>query len=206
MTELVVAATDLALALQCGAFAWLLRGSSGPQRGPAVAFFAALAVSSAAGAAVHGGLDGSPLGAGLWQLTLLALGAAALASWRLGAVLALPPAARGPVSALAGLAFAVQAAVVLFANQDFRVAVVHYVPAALFLFGCLAWAARRRRSRPLALAAAGMGLTLAAAPLQQLKVGFPSLYFDHNALYHVIEMAALSLVFAGLRGAARRNA
>jgi hypothetical protein len=58
-------------------------------------------------------------------------------------------------------------------------------------------------SRRSALSAASLGLTFVAAAVQQARVALHPRYFDHNALYHLIQAAGLYLVFRGARTATR---
>ena len=51
----------------------------------------------------------------------------------------------------------------------------------------------------------GLGLTFVAAAVQQGRVGLHPRYFNHNALYHLIQGAGLFLVFRGARLATRRR-
>src|ERR1700687_56274 len=100
MTQPDVVITDYLLALGAALLAFFLWRSGSIDsslRVPFVVFFAATALAALTGGTVHAISSGSArdLGAALWRGTLLALGAAALAAWVIGARLALPaPAAR----------------------------------------------------------------------------------------------------------------
>src|SRR5213083_2011568 len=119
MTEPDVALTDYALALECTVFAYLL------QRKEHALFFGSAAVASLAGGTVHGFfLDARTLGnTVLWRLTLIAIGARVL--------FPLPTARR--ISIAAAAAFAAYCVVTVFITQEFRAAVVFYLPAVVFL-------------------------------------------------------------------------
>jgi hypothetical protein len=58
---------------------------------------------------------------------------------------------------------------------------------------------RRTRNRPLALTITGLLLTFVAAGVQQAGIAVHPVYFNHNALYHVIQGVALFLIFVGAR-------
>ena len=42
-------------------------------------------------------------------------------------------------------------------------------------------------------------LSVLAALLQQARIAIHPVYFDHNALYHVVQAAALVLLYFGFR-------
>jgi len=77
------------------------------------------------------------------------------------------------------------------------------LPSTLFLLFALLTTYRRRPDRAIRWGVAGLALTLAAATMQQLHVGIHPVYFDHNALYHVVQGAALGMVFVAARSIAR---
>ncbi|MDP3938602.1 MAG: hypothetical protein Q8R92_10765 [Deltaproteobacteria bacterium] len=204
MTEPDVTLTDYGLALECAALAWLLwRRESGANglRVPWVIFFASISVTSFLGGTFHGYfLDPSSLGdAVLWPATLLGVGVTALSAWIIGARLQFSPGAarRIELAALAG--FLAYAATVLFVSTSFRVAVVNYLPAALFLLAVYAIRARRQAGPSTLWGLCGLALTLAAAALQQAGIGLHPSYFNHNALYHLLQAVGLFLIFLSAR-------
>jgi len=203
VTEPAVTLTDYGLAIENAVFAYLLRTGAG---GGAVTrrfavFFAAGAAAALAGGTVHGFfLDAETIGARLlWPATLIAVGICAAAAWAAGARLALPPGPARVVTIAAGVDLAVYAAVVLFVTRAFVVAVVNALPAAAFLLAAFVLRHRRTGERAALVAALGLGLTFAAAGVQVGRVGLDPVLFDHNALYHVVQAAALLLLFIGAR-------
>src|SRR2546428_12921361 len=92
MTELDVALTDYALAIECALFAYLV------QRREHALFFGPAAVASLAGGTVHGFfLDVRTLGhAVLWRTTLIAIGVTAACAWAIGASALVPAALARP--------------------------------------------------------------------------------------------------------------
>lgn len=210
MTEPDVTLTDYALALECALFTWLLARRGGirqPLQRWWALFFGAVGLAALTGGTVHGFfLDPQTTGhAILWPATLLAIGLASLAAWVIGAELILPAVAVRGVAAAAGLGFAGYAAVVLLADRRFFVAVAAYLPAALFLVVALAVVYRRRCQRAALTGLAGLGLTFAAAAVQQGGVALHPVYFNHNALYHLIQAVGLFLLFRSSRGLAKRD-
>jgi hypothetical protein len=205
MTEPDVALTDYGLAIENAVFAYLLirrRTPLDPGTGWFVAFFAAASLAALAGGTVHGFfLDERTLGARiLWPATLFAIGLSALSAWAIGAHLLLSARGAQIVVVAAALEFLVYGAVLLGVTQAFEVAVANYLPAALFLLVVFGLTYRHTR-RPAALAAlVGLALTFVAAGVQVGRVALHPVYFNHNALYHMIQALALLLLFIGARG------
>ncbi len=205
MTEADVTLTDYALALEGVLFLLLLhRGQARPGslRFWFALFFASMSAASLCGGTVHGFfLDEQSLGCAiLWPMTLLAVGVTTLSTWAIGANLLIRERVARWVLVAAGVQFALYGVVVLFLTQEFWVVVVDNLPAALFLLVVLGLAYRREKHGSLLLAAGGPALTLIAMLLQQLRVGIHPVYFNHNALYHVLQAIALFLFFQGGRG------
>lgn len=208
MLEPDVTLTDIGLSLECAVFAtMLLRGGAAPARRWFAGFFAVLGAAAALGAVEHGFLadKASSAHAIVWSGTLLAVGLAAVAGWAAGAWLVLGRRAARAVTIGAAVAFAGYAAVIVFVDRRFAVAIAFYLPAALFLLVVFLLAARRGDARVNA-GAWGLGLTFVAAAVQQGRLGVHPRYFNHNALYHVIQAVGLYLVFRGARIATARGA
>ena len=195
MTEPDVALTDYALALECTVFAYLL------QRKEHALFFGSAAIASLAGGTVHGFfLDDRTLGnAVLWRITLIAIGVTAASAWAVGARVLFPGPTARRISTAAAAAFAAYCVVTVFITQEFRAAVVFYLPAVVFLLVALSVAYARARERGILVAVAGLGLMFIAAAVQQARFALHPRYFNHNALYHLIQAVALWLLFLGLR-------
>lgn len=200
MTEPDVTLTDYVLALECGVFCWLLWRRA-PKRSPlriwTIVFFAATGAGALSGGTVHGFfLDTGSFGHRvLWPMTLLSLGVAALAAWIIGAHLLLRGGGVRAISIAAGPFFVAYAAVVFFVSQAFVVAIANYLPACLFLFATFLVVHRRHPARPLVAGMAALLLTLLSGALQQAGIGLDSVYFNHNALYHLLQAIALWLLF-----------
>src|SRR2546426_3613230 len=130
MTEPDVALTDYALAIECTIFAYQL------QRKEHALFFASAAVASLAGGTVHGFfLDARTLGnAVLWRITMIAIGVTAASAWAIGARVLFPGPTARRVSIAAAAALAAYCVVTVFITQEFRAAVVFYLPAVVFLW------------------------------------------------------------------------
>ena len=204
MTEPDVTLTDYGLAILCAILAHLIfhRGKrASPYRLWLAGFFLAAGAAPLFGGTVHGFFsDEASLGHRiLWPATMLSIGVAALTAWAVGARLLFSKTPRRVIIGLAAIQLVVYATVVLVASQDFRLAIGGYLPATLFLLVALLLAHRKERARPLVFAAAGLALTFVAAAIQQLQIPLHPTYFDHNALYHVVQAIALVMFFVGAR-------
>ena len=172
------------------------------------ALFVGLACSAAFGGIWHAFFaePGSVGGAILWPATMVAIGLTTWCSWNFGAALILPPKGRRWVGILAGIGFAVYCAAVLLVSQDFLVAIVNYLPSALFLLAAFAIVSIRSHSRKAAFGVLGLILIFVAAGVQQAEITLHPVYLTHNTLYHLIQMAGLLFVFLGGRWLLSRNA
>jgi hypothetical protein len=204
MTEPDVALTDYGLTVLCAVLAHFVyrRGTPGNAfRDWFTLFFLATGAAALFGGTVHGFFEeeGSAGHAILWRATMVSIGAATLAGWAIAAQLLLSDRLSRLVTLFAGIQVALYVLLVLFLVQDFRVAIFEYLPAALFMLIGLARAYWRDRVGALAVAAAGMVLTFVAAAVQQAGIGLHPVYFNHNALYHLIQAIALVMLFLGAR-------
>lgn len=210
MTEPDVALTDYGLAIECALFAYLLRRgghAAKPLGASLLLFFSSAGVASLAGGTVHGFfLDGEALGhVVLWRVVLIAIGATALSAWAIGALILFPAPAARRITIAAGAGFAGYAVLALFIAQDFRAAVIFYVPAGIFLLAALSFLYARVRDQRILVAVSGLGLTFIAAAVQQSGIALHPSYFNHNAFYHLIQAVALWLLFLGFRSIAARG-
>jgi hypothetical protein len=204
MTEPDVTLTDYLLVVECAAFAWLI--ARRPARLEAlrrwiVAFFLFTALAALSGGTVHGFFSANDGGMGsvLWKLSMLAIGATALAGCAIGARLLFARDGAARVVGIAAVLAGVYAATILFVNDAFWIAVVGYLPAAALLFVAFLTAAVRERASWARRGAWGLAASFVAAAVQQLRIGLHPAYFNHNALYHLVQAVALALVFAACR-------
>ena len=204
LTEPAVTLTDYALAIECAVFVLLLMRSDASDRTLRfwfVVFFASAAAASLLGGTVHGFFPDTASHARqlFWEATLLAILVTSFAGWNIGAILLFAPRGATIVRRVAIVLLAVLSFVVLFVKPEFLIAIISYVPATLFLLIALIAAYRSRRLLPLRWGIVGLGLTFVAAAVQRLHLSIHPYYFNHNALYHVIQGAALWMIFLGAR-------
>jgi uncharacterized protein DUF6962 len=157
-----------------------------------VVFFVATAAASLLGGTVHGYFSDSK---GLWRLVLVALGVVSAAAWTIAAGLLFSDRVAQFVTLAAWIEFVLYTMIVLFVTDDFAVAIANYLPSTVFLIAGFFVAYRGGGGAPLALGVAGLLLTLAAAAVQQARVALHPTYFNHNALYHLLQGIALFLIF-----------
>jgi hypothetical protein len=183
---------------------WRQRPATTARRVAAL-IFACLCASSVTGGSYHGffpgGSEASP-GWAVWITTMLILGVAAALTW-IFFFLLLGRGARGlrVVVAAVTVAYLVYAYVVVRVDHSFRVSAIASAPAVLAVLVLMLVRAVRDGHRNAMLASAAIVLMLAAAVLQQLHVGLHPVWFNHNALYHLLEGVALAVLFVALRAA-----
>jgi hypothetical protein len=200
MTEPAVTLTDYAIAIECAVFVYALARLDAREmelRFWFIIFFASIGIASALGGTVHGFfLPATSSGrAILWPAAVLSILVTSTATWTLGAILQLSKRPAILVRRLALVQLAIFAIVVLFVTSKFYVAIVAYLPSTLFLLYALVAAYRRQPRKPVRSGIIGLALTLAGAAVQQLRIGIHPLYFNHNAVYHVIQMLAFWMIF-----------
>lgn len=216
ITEPDVTLTDYGLAVEGFLFAYLLyrRGDPGqPLRSWFVLFFGSLGIAALTGGTVHGFFhDAGTVGnAILWPATLIAIGGTTFAAWMVGATILFSGLFSGQLSGrfsgkmrywarqISGAQFAGYSLTVLFTTQAFFIAIVNYLPAVLFLLVVFLLAYGRTRERTVLAGLFGLVLTFVAAVVQQRGVALHPVYFNHNALYHLIQAVALFLIFWSAR-------
>jgi len=196
--------TDLGLAILAAWLGWRLWARTAPGTLPraGVVLLGGLASAAFWGAIFHAFFpdDTATLpGFIAWipvSLSILVVGATLLeVSLRLLAP-RLTPRIRLSLVAVYAAAFA---AVVLLIDESFSSIVRFYAPPLLLFLVAAAWQAIRAASTAWTLIAAAFAVSAAAAVLQQAEVSIHSVYFDHNAVYHVVQAVAVVLLYLGFR-------
>jgi hypothetical protein len=148
-----------------------------------------------------GGTEGPGGGWAVWITTMLIIGVAASLAWILFfLLLGVERGLRG-VGVAVTAAFLVYAYVVVRIDHSFRVSAIASAAPVLALLVLMLVRAVRDGHRNATLASAAIVLMLAAAVLQQLHVGLHPVWFNHNALYHVLEGIGFAGLFVALRAA-----
>ena len=202
-TERTTAATDAVLALAAAAAILVLRRTTPPSFGRAVwqAGVAALALASVLGAVAHGLELGAATRELLWQPLYLALGVT-MALFVVGAVRDWRGDAAGRRVLLPMLALAVVFyGITRLTGGSFLAFVVYEAAALVFSLGVylrLATGPARAGAAPMA---AALAVSLAAGVVQASNVGPIRLVwdFDHNGVFHLVQLVGLALLLTGLR-------
>ena len=204
MTQMDVSLTDYGLAAECVCFAYLMaRTRTRTSSLPAVfvLFFFSIAIAAAAGGTVHGFfLDESSLGYKiLWPFTLIVMGITALSGVHIGTALQFSRSTAVYINRVALAVFLAYFLIVLFIRRDFLIAILDYLPVLIFIGVAFLLSHRRRKKLAFLIGFLGVCTMLFAAGAQQAKLGIDPRYFDHNALYHVLQAIALFMVFLAAR-------
>ena len=115
---------------------------------------------------------------------------------------ALPAPVRRSIVATYAAGFAV---VVLLLDESFTSIVRFYLPPLILLLAAAGHQAIRGRNAGWTRIALGLIISVGAALLQQAEVSIHSLYFDHNAVYHVVQSVAIVFLYLGFRRARERS-
>jgi hypothetical protein len=97
-------------------------------------------------------------------------------------------------------------AVVLLVDESFNSIVRFYGPALVVLLLATVYQAARTRSAGWVMVVAGLVLSAGAAALQQARVSIHPVYFDYNAVYHVVQGVAVVILYLGFRRIAEASA
>lgn len=204
LTEPDVTLTDYGLTIECALFVYLLlRGKNlkRPLRTGFSGLFAFTGLTALSGGTVHGFfLDGQTIGHRiLWPFTLMAIGGTAWSTWRIGAHLLFSKRRVRFFSTFNNISLLIYCVVVLFLIQDFWIAIVVYFPASLFLAISFLVLYQRNGDPGALIGLSGVFLTFLAAGVQRSGYSPVPGFFNHNALYHLIQAGGLLLLFLAAR-------
>ena len=201
MLEPAVALTDYAITIESLFLAALLRrqDASAARRWFTV-FFVFIGIAAALGGTVHGFVSDASTEAYaiLWRATLISIGVVAVAAAMAAANSGWNRTVRDTVSGIVILGFVGYCTEVVLVSQEYRLAIIAYLPATVFLlisFLAAYFRASQHRPARMLLGAAGMVLTFVAAGVQQSRLRLA--FLDHNALYHVVQAIALLSIYGG---------
>ena len=189
--------TDLGLAALGGYFAWRLRGRTG------MMVMAGLASAAFWGAMFHAFFPAQTAttgGYGIWLLVAFSIAVVAESLLDFGLRILVdrlsPRASARNTRVRRGVVFGYCiffAAIVLFVDESFSTIVRVYAP--ILLLALIASLVARWW-----YIASGLVMAALASLLQQARVALHPVYFDHNAVYHVLQAVALVLLYWGFHG------
>ena len=199
-----VALTDIGLAILGVTLAWRIGRMTNRGRLDASAIVLMLGLAAAAlwGGIYHGLMPGGTstvVGSVAWTLVSLSIvvATAALASLALHGLM--PGLQRRPRRWIIGLYAIGFATAILAVSDSFAMIVGFYFPVLLLaLVGSVRQAASGRDSG-WGLLACGFAVSILAAAGQRIEIAIHPVYFDHNAVYHVVQGSALVLLYLGFR-------
>jgi len=198
-----VALTDYALFVESVLFCfWIYaRNRSHPLTRWFLLLFGSIALASAFGGTVHGFLTNpqSPVSRAFWYATMILLGLTALSEFGIAARMSFAARAAKFVVVAALAIFGLYVATVLFWNAEFRLAILDYLVGLVFLSVAFVYAYAHTREASIALGVLGLVLTVVASVLQQARVSPHPRYFNHNALYHLLQAIALFFIYRAAR-------
>lgn len=200
MLEPDVTVTDYVLSLVCAIFAWWCWRRRADAHLWYVVFFITLCLASLFGGTVHGFVPTGPWSEALWCAMLLSLGGTAVAMW--GIAMSLGWCRRSThrvVMSVVALCAVVYLGAILSGVRAFEISIMAYLPAALAML--MVYVGRRHQAGPWRWGIIGVLLTFVAAGVQVGQVALHPQWFNHNALYHLIQVIAL---FAIARAAGAR--
>jgi hypothetical protein len=203
-TELTTAATDVALgvlAVGCMSYLARFRECDRWKVGLWSWLFGLLAAAALLGAVAHGFAWSVAVWDFLWFPLFLLLGLT-VALFVVGAIYDW----RGLSAAKRSMPFMIALAVIFFGvtqviSGAFLVFVLYEAVAMLFAFGLYGYLATKASSRAMTVMLTGVGLNIVAAAIQATQaVSFTFVWpFDHNGVFHLVQMVALVVLCAGLR-------
>ena len=205
-TEQTTAITDAilaVLAVGCMWYLWRIGRHNRWKTGVWMAAFGLLALGAALGAIAHGFKMSPRVNNLFWQPLYLSLGLT-VAMFVVGVIYDVwgRRASRRSLWPMLIVGLAFYGVTRLFPGT-FRVFIVYEALAMLFALAVYLWLVWKKRLTGAGLIALGILVMIIAAAVQATKTLSVTLIwpFDYNGLYHLIQMAGVLLLFAGLRSA-----
>lgn len=200
-TELTTMLTDYALGVLCALLGWRLWMGGQAQTRLSVRYWAAgigaLAVASFAGGTVHGWalIVSEPVLSALWKVTALMIGLASFCFFAGTLTASIAPALCRLLMVLPILQL-MSYTTWMIGHTDFRYVIYNYGGTFAVIFLIQMYVLLIRKSRSAGWIIAGVSVSCLAAWVQRSEIAFhPS--FNHNDLYHVVQMAGIALLYRG---------
>lgn len=164
-------------------------------------FFFSIALSSLLGGTVHGFCSNETTNcyAILWTSTLITIGLTAALCWILGGYLLFTKHVMWKWMLFVIALYLLYIFIIIFYQQLFYIAILNYLPAITFLFIANLIFYLKTKMPACLWIMSGILISFLAAYVQQAHIAFHPVYFNHNASYHLIQIAGLFLVFKGAK-------
>lgn len=195
--------TDYLLGTVALALAFLLSARCVPSQGHALSFWAGAllftGVASFAGGTYHGLYQGLPgiLPMALWKGTMAAIGVAAFCFLAGVAFVAVRGRTRHVILAAAAVQLILYL-VWIIGHSDFKYVIYNYVPAMLVVLVVEIQVLRRRGSASAPWIIAGILVSFLGVGIQMIGVDLHE-RFNHNDVYHMLQLIGLYCFFRGGR-------
>jgi len=199
ISEPMTMITDFALGAVSAALGWRLYQGAQANRARQCwgLGFGALAVSALLGGLHHGfaAVMSQATVSISWKVTVLAIGLFSFGMMAGSVLASTRGAVRTGLLAIAGAQLAIYAAWML-AHNEYRYVVLDTAAAMAMLLLLHGWSAVSRRDEASYWALAGIAVSALAAAVQYHRVSLHE-HFNHNDLYHLIQLAGMVLFFKG---------
>lgn len=199
--EFDVAITDLLLFIETILFAYFLYRSQSTQivlRRLLVLLFFALGMSSLIGALFHAFFPAKATtaeGFAVWMFVAASIGIAACSVWCINALIFKGQKFFKIVLPLVVIYMITFMYVVYFINYQFKTIIFFYAPPMIVLALLSLVKFLRERNISWVVVFVGVTLSFVAAAIQYLQISIHPVYFNFNALYHVIQGISLAIIF-----------
>jgi hypothetical protein len=199
LSEPVTLLTDYALAGVCAWLGWRLARAADGQASRRLwaAALVAVAVSAFAGGTFHGlaPLLGGGAAGLLWKFTVITIGVFCFGMMAGSACATTRGALRSVLIAASVIQLAAYGAWMM-THDEYGYVVLDTAAAMGLLVALHGWAAVSRSDTASRWILAGVAVSALAAMVQYFRVA-PHQHFNHNDLYHVVQIAAMALFYAG---------
>ena len=203
--EFDVAITDLLLFIESVFFAYFLYKQQSSQvllRRLLIFLFISLSISSLLGALFHAFFPGKVttiIGFIFWMLVANSIGITASVVWSINALISKGSKFFKTTLPFVAVYMIVFAHTMLFINYQFKTIILFYAPPMLILALVSLLKFFRKHSYAWIGLFIGVTLSFIAATIQYLKISVHPVYFNYNALYHVIQAISLAIIFLSFR-------
>ncbi len=203
--EFDVAITDFLLFIESALFAYFLYKNQSSQtllRRFLVLLFLALGISSLLGAFFHAFFPDKATTAGgfaVWMLVAASIGVTACAVWCINAFIFKGQKFFKIVLPFVLLYLVIFMYVVFSIDYQFKTIILFYAPPMMVLALLSLVKFFREHIRSWGSVFVGVILSFVAATVQYLHISIDPVYFNFNALYHVIQGVSLAIIFLSFR-------